>query len=211
VEGRQGWVTSTRLHYSILQRMEPPEKLARAARVLRIAKHLASVYYLSSVLVSGAEALEGTLKVETDWVRWKACAAAARPKPGAPSAVEAPKWNPTAPELQPIEETFSFISSQQAKDVKKRQARWKEQKSTVFSEMYGLHFGEGSLPGDGMQGLARGEDEERQFDAPLKVMPCWTESRFLSEEQAVSIKLGPSNPCQQVNALVCGGIALYGE
>jgi hypothetical protein len=102
-------------------------------------------------------------------MRWKVCAAAARPRPGSATAVEAPKWNPTASELQPVEESLAFISAQQAKGAKKRHALWAEQKSTVFSEMFGLHFGEGSLPGDGMEGLARGEDEERQFDAPLKV------------------------------------------
>jgi hypothetical protein len=68
-----------------------------------------------------------------------------------------------------VEESLSFIAAQQAKDVKRRHVRWAEQKSTVFSEMFGLHFGECTLPKDGMEGLARGEDEERQFDAPLKV------------------------------------------
>lgn len=115
-----------------------------------------------------AEALEATLRVEADFTRWKAQASAVRPKGGA-AAGAAPNWNPTPADLESVDKSLAFIATQQTRAAKKRVAMWKEQKATVFSGLYGYHCGEGTLPEDGMEGLARGEDDERAFDAPLKV------------------------------------------
>lgn len=102
-------------------------------------------------------------------MRWKAQASAVRPKPGADGKAAPPKWNPSPADLEPVEKSLAFIATQQARGAKRRVAQWREQKATVFSGLYGYHFGEGTLPEDGMEGLARGEDDERAFDAPLKV------------------------------------------
>jgi hypothetical protein len=79
-----------------------------------------------------------------------------------------PKWNPTSQALKPVEDALEFVAKQQQKAEAKKDKLRSEQKISAFSNLMGYHYGEDSLPADGMQGLGRGEDEERAFDAPLQ-------------------------------------------
>jgi hypothetical protein len=115
-----------------------------------------------------AEALEASLLAEQDFIRWKNCVSLGKPK-GEGSATPAPKWNPTMQDLKSIEDSLAFVVAQQKKAEQVRVRSRAEQKTTVFSGLFGFHLGSGTLPGDGMQGLRRGDDEERAFDAPLRV------------------------------------------
>ena len=91
-------------------------------------------------------------------------------KPKDAAAIAAlPKWLPSAHTLKPIDEALEFIARQQRTAEQRRERRRAEQKTSAFSTLYGYHHGAGTLPADGMEGLGRGEDEERVFDPPLQV------------------------------------------
>ena len=99
---------------------------------------------------------------------WKELVAAGKPKPSDPAAKAAPPWNPTDAQLQPVEDALGFAATQQARAERDVHAHRAAQQATAFSNLYGYHFAAGSLPQDAMEGLARGDAEERSFDAPLQ-------------------------------------------
>ena len=125
--------------------------------------------HLASDLVQWrAEALDLSLQAEQDFLRWRNLVAESRSRAAA-STAPGPKWNPSSQTLKPIDDSLEFIASQRRRADGKRAARRAEQKVSKFSNLMGYHYGQGSLPADGMEGLGRGEDEERAFDPPLLV------------------------------------------
>ena len=113
-----------------------------------------------------AEALEGALHAEADFIRWKTCVSAGKPKSDE-AAKAVPKWNPSTQDMRAVMQTLDDSASRLRLQRKRGESRHATQDKTMFSNHFGFHL-EGCEP-LGMEGLGGGEDEGRVFDAPLRV------------------------------------------